>query len=182
MKIKWNSDKMIGLSAMLISLLTFVIFLYQTSIIRKQSRLSVTPRFTLEEEVNIGEDSTFTFRTVLANKGVGPGIVESVKILYNGKVFDGNFYGFITDEISKRKGSEKVVQTGGVGKAAVLQSNESYVLYKIKGAQSKMGEILKHYRTGDGQVVYNVEVIYSSMYEEKWRIRQNDFDHPVVLD
>ncbi|MGB5387768.1 MAG: hypothetical protein WBN20_13370, partial [Eudoraea sp.] len=43
LKFKWNSDKILSLSAMSISVLTLIIFIYQTNLMSKQNYLSILP-------------------------------------------------------------------------------------------------------------------------------------------
>ena len=80
MKFKMNTDRVIGLSAMLIGLLTLIIFTYQTSIIRKQSRLSVTPRLVFNT-IQDQKDSSITYVVEIINKGLGPAVIESINII-----------------------------------------------------------------------------------------------------
>ena len=42
-KIKWNSERILSLSAMSISFITLIIFIYQTNLMSKQNYLSILP-------------------------------------------------------------------------------------------------------------------------------------------
>ena len=65
---KLNTDKILGLSAMLISICTLIVFLYQTNLIKKQQYMSVYPYLTL------GNNGSFTadYEYSLTNNGIGP--------------------------------------------------------------------------------------------------------------
>jgi len=88
-----NVDKIIGLSAMFISLLTLLIFLYQTRVISRQARLSVTPRLTFTGGVLHGTSSV-TFKLGVQNNGLGPAIIDSAAIFSNNKYYPLNFREF----------------------------------------------------------------------------------------
>ncbi|MBT8310320.1 MAG: hypothetical protein HKO72_01275, partial [Flavobacteriaceae bacterium] len=68
----WNSERVVSFSAMFISLLTLFIFIKQTNIIERQSRLSALP-YLMVETSNNSEDNTFEIEIV--NHGVGPAII-----------------------------------------------------------------------------------------------------------
>ena len=63
-KKKFNADRILGISAMVISLLTLAIFIYQTDIMRVQSKLSVKPRLDFTTNQG-GTDSIIVFKEVL---------------------------------------------------------------------------------------------------------------------
>ena len=82
MKKNFNADRIIGLSAMLISLMTLIIFLYQTNLIKKQSVLSVRPRLTFSKNIDktvtvkdSTNSTTISIRLTLRNNGLGPAII-----------------------------------------------------------------------------------------------------------
>ncbi|MBT8223808.1 MAG: hypothetical protein KJN96_11640, partial [Eudoraea sp.] len=57
-KINWNSDRILGLSAMSISFITLVIFIYQTNLMSKQNYLSILPYLQLSTS-NDSENNSF---------------------------------------------------------------------------------------------------------------------------
>ena len=84
-KIKWNSNKILGISAMSISFLTLIIFIYQTNLMSKQNYLSILPYLGISTSNNPA-NSNYTIS--LDNFGVGPAIIESVHLTYLGTTED----------------------------------------------------------------------------------------------
>lgn len=62
-----KTDRLVGISAMIISLLTLIIFTYQTNVIRKQSKLSAKPRLSFITSQTV-IDSLVIFEQTLTNK------------------------------------------------------------------------------------------------------------------
>lgn len=97
MKLTFNADRIIGLSAMLISLMTLFIFLYQTNLLREQSRLSVRPRLAFSKNINklvtmnVSDSTNSTLINItlsLRNDGLGPAIIESNKVVDKNNQYD----------------------------------------------------------------------------------------------
>ena len=81
----WNSDKILSLSAMFISLCTLIVFIYQTELIRVEQHKSVYPYLSLSN----GGSGNINYRYILENKGIGPAVLTSIKVTDSeGKVFD----------------------------------------------------------------------------------------------
>ena len=72
-KIKWNSDKLLSLSAISISFITLIIFIYQTNIMSRQNYISIMPYLDLSTTNDV---SDYHFELNLKNHGVGPAIIE----------------------------------------------------------------------------------------------------------
>lgn len=181
-KKKLNVDRILGLSAMIISLLTLIIFIYQTNIIHRQSRLSVTPRlsFTTSENQN---DTISSYQLSIQNKGIGPAIINSAKIvLSNGKRYNLNMSEFWEEQYPKLKKYGVFRNTSSIGKGTTLSANETRVLSLYEFKPSKLDTISKYLQLDkNGGLPFNIELIYSSIYEDKWRIDYKKNEHPVEL-
>ena len=162
---KMNTDRIIGLSAMLISLLTLCIFIYQTNIIRTQSRLSVTPRLAFTTSLD-HSDSTYYFSISLVNKGLGPGIVESVEITHEGKNYPLNFPLFMKEIYPKYKDYGEIVQNMTIGTGTTLSEKESIKLYTFAFHFNNF-KSLSEYLGSDGgdRMPFDITINYSSIYE-----------------
>ena len=84
-KIKWNSERILSLSAMSISFITLIIFIYQTNLMNKQNYLSILPYLQVSTSNNSEGNS---YLLSIQNYGVGPAIIESVKMQYQGQEYD----------------------------------------------------------------------------------------------
>ena len=71
-KINWNSERILSLSAMSISFITLIIFIYQTNLMSKQNYLSILPYLQLSTSNDI-EKNTYTLS--IQNYGVGHAII-----------------------------------------------------------------------------------------------------------
>ena len=181
---KMNTDRIIGLSAMLISLLTLVIFIYQTNIMRNQSRLSVTPRFAFGTNVTV-TDSMVTFSMSLKNKGLGPGIIESINIEHNGKKFKSNFEEFFESNFPE------IYEFGDFTKSTILtvggtlSAEEATELFEFEYPSKFTSQIMQLLELKEEDTFHNlpftVEIVYSSIYEEQWQMSSKDKGHPIKL-
>lgn len=162
----WSSDKLFGLTAMLISLVTLIIFVRQTNIMDKQSRLSALPYLMIEQSTN-SEANKIQFS--LVNYGVGPAIIESRKIIYEGKEYNKDFYGFITENIQELDSIEPF-NWSSVYRGQAIPSNGRVVMVAL-GTNEQEFELAKNTldRLAQNKSFY-YEIVYSSVYGDKWKI------------
>ena len=78
---RWNSNRIVSLTAILISVGTFLVFIYQTNLIRQEQYMSVYPYL---EFSNYASHSP-NYRFLLENTGVGPAMITSTQVLVNGE-------------------------------------------------------------------------------------------------
>ena len=180
-KLKLNTDKIIGLSAMLISLLTLMIFIYQTNIIREQSRLSVAPRLAFNSSLDT-PDSISYFSFHLVNKGLGPAIVESIDIIHEKKRFKLDFRKFFKKGFPKFEDYGSIIQnmTISTGTAISEKDEIKFVTYSFMNKDTK--DLLRYLEIEDkDKNPFEIEVIYSSIYGDKWKINSIIDGHPIKL-
>ncbi|EAY25568.1 hypothetical protein [Microscilla marina] len=58
----WNADKIVSISAIMISVMTLAVSWYQTAIIRQQQRLSVLPYLSFQNYGTGGANYKYTLR------------------------------------------------------------------------------------------------------------------------
>src|SRR5215510_16049588 len=75
----WNTDRVVALSAMAVGLCTLFITLYQTYMTRQAQSASVLPYLVFA--VNSNDAGAYI---TLRNDGVGPAMVEDLRIRYRG--------------------------------------------------------------------------------------------------
>ena len=181
-KFKLNTDKIIGLSAMLISLLTLIIFIYQTNLMREQSRLSVTPRIAFNTSLDT-PDSTSIFSYYITNKGLGPAIIESIEIIHEDKRYQLNFQDFVKNAFPKFNDYGIIIQNMSLVSGVTLSQSESIKFFTFKFDVRNRDSFFKYLKVkDDGGLPFDIEVIYSSIYGEKWKLYANQNGHPVKLD
>ena len=179
-KMKFNTDRIIGLSAMLISLLTLIIFIYQTNIMRVQSRLSVTPRLSFNTNEDV-KDSLYQVSTEIVNKGLGPAIIESIQIIHKGTVYDLNFGEFFNQAYPDLKKFGSLTQNMTMSKGSTLSPNERNRLFTYTILPSKIKELMQYLGIKEGEIPFTIGVIYSSIYNERWKTGNKRDDHPLKL-
>ncbi|WP_350289263.1 hypothetical protein [uncultured Croceitalea sp.] len=179
---KISTDRTLGVSAMLISLLTLIIFIYQTNIMREQSKLSVKPRldFTLNQG---GNDSIIVFQQVIENKGLGPAIIDSIFFKYNGKAFSLDTEKFLGDELPKLLEYGYLSQHATLGSGTTLTANEERSIYTYKVSADSLDLVTTYLNMGpDNDIPFDIEVVYSSIYEDElWKVTSNS-SQPTKLD
>ena len=175
---KGSVDRIVGISAIIISLCTLIMFIYQTKMIHQQSRLSVTPRlaFTTSLQEN---DSTSTYSITLMNKGIGPAIIQNAKIIYNDTEHDFDISDFLEKEFPNldQKGQAWSFSTLEEGDA--LSAGESSVLLSCSIKNDKLAEVKEHLQFNGNQLPFNLNVEYASMYDELWEINLHKGGHPI---
>lgn len=84
-KPKWRSDIIVSVCAMLISMATFGIYLYQTKIIQEQARASMYPHLAVTRSYSTGKNAYFKF--TVRNVGIGPAFLKTMEFKYKGKIY-----------------------------------------------------------------------------------------------
>ena len=168
-KTNWNTDRIIGLSVMMISLLTLIIFIYQTNIMRAQSRLSVTPLLSFNQAESIS-DSTYRIKCSIKNKGLGPAIVESVTIIYEGERIKVRFADFFDTYFGKFTQYANLESETHLSKGTTLSAGEEVNFFTVSVSRSVLQEFMDYAGFDDNNPPFDIEVLYSSIYEEEWKV------------
>ncbi len=129
-KLEWDSNKILSICAICISLLTLGIFAYQTILIKNQSHLSALPYLAIETSTDEVDSNGFIHKVSLENYGVGPAIIERITIFHNGKTYDTDFITFL-EEYLKKKDSINIIQKLGIYSGLAIPANSSRSMYKI---------------------------------------------------
>lgn len=151
---------------MFISLVTLIIFVRQTNIMDKQSRLSALPYLMVEQSTS-KEKHTIQFS--LVNHGVGPAIIESRKIRYKGKEYDQDLYQFMTQSVPALDSIEPF-NWSNVYKGQAIPANGRIVMIGMGNDQKEYELVLKTLDKLQGKDNIYFEVIYNSIYGGRWRL------------
>jgi hypothetical protein len=170
----WNADKIVSLSAILISLATMTIYLYQTHLIKKQQHASVMP-YLMVGQSSMGKNHMMVN---LTNNGLGPAFVEKFNVYYQGKKYENCdlavfFYHYNIKKDSIHFGYSSLI----VGQ--LIPANKEIEMMIINNNEKEATKLKKYFWDTDKPV--ELEIIYSSIYGEKWRMRGN-FARPEKLE
>lgn len=175
-KIKWNTERLLSFSAMTISFITLVIFIYQTNLMRKQNYLSILPYLMVSTSNNKEKNA---FELNIANHGVGPGIIESVTLIYKGKRhdladYDNELYKFLGSQAPELD-SIKNSSSSTLDKGMAIPANYEYNVLRVGNSEKDYQLILGNInRLLDEGLDY--EIIYKSIQNERWLIRNNSLE------
>ncbi|MCB0561896.1 MAG: hypothetical protein H6573_28935 [Lewinellaceae bacterium] len=177
----WNSDKLLGLSAISISFITLVIFIYQTNIMSRQNYISIMPYLDISTTRNTADH---IFEVNLKNHGMGPAIIESVALIYQEKRYNladygNNLFAFLASKAPKLD-SIISISASTLDKGMAIPANSVYNVFGVRESRKDyqlMTEALDQLLANG----LDYEIIYKSIQDERWRLHNNS-DGPEKLD
>ena len=161
----WNSEKIISFSAIFISLLTLVVFVYQTNIIREQQRLSVLPYL----QIGNYENARPNYKLVISNDGIGPAFIESVVTIRNGERFDVDLPRFLGQHIPEVDTIEDVFHSN-IAPGQLIPAGAKIAILEVNNNLESAIQLYKILSDND----ISIELIYASAYGEKWKLNSNE--------
>ncbi len=157
----WNSEKIVSFAAIFISLLTLIVFLYQTNLIKKQQYMSVYPHLSLE---NAGTN-TKSYKYLLTNNGVGPALIKSVEVqVKNGKTYT-DIEPYVKANLTM-KDSVKYYYAN-ISTGMLIPEKNSIELIETVDNTYKTSNILHKILNSED---VNIKIEYESIYGECWII------------
>lgn len=160
----WNSDKITSISAMLISVMTLIVLVYQTNIMRDEQRLSVFPYLS----INRAQTGTPNFAIVLHNNGIGPAFVESVKVMYKGKDYQMDLPNFLFKHVPEADSIDNLFHSN-IYPGMLIPAGNKFNILEIDNSQEDSNKLLKLF----GKLMkedFDFEIIYRSIYKERWKL------------
>ncbi len=174
----WSSNNLLGLFAFIISVGTFITFTYQTYLIRNQTAMiqkqqfaSVLPYLTMFNSTGERPDE---FAVVIQNDGVGPAFIQHMQVVYEGKTHEGSLSDFFIKVIYPKN----PVKTGrtSLEKGSVIPAGKTIGLIMANDVEA--ANVLRDLFEGDK---VKIEIVYTSVFEETWKI-SSDIGVPVKAD
>ena len=180
---KFDADKWLAMSAMVVSIGTLAALSYQALLMRDAERASKLPylSFSLMASEQLGT------HVLLSNSGIGPAIVDDVQIHYQGKDIAADPYDFfmgLSEENRKNGAGVDKVQKGRLIPAGTTVHMLTFDpgpggTQPMLPAMLKLFEIADvprdwYVRAGTANMPHAViDVTYSSVYGERWRVRSD---------
>jgi len=180
MKTKWDTDRIVGLSAMLVGLGSLFIVLYQTALIREQQKASVLPYLMIA--FNSSDAGSYI---ALRNVGLGPAKIEQIRVRHDGKSFEGDPYQYYAKlEGAKvpadRLYRDRVLPGMLIPSGTTLQmlgSPNSSVMYSELLGTFQFVAVQDPPSSADASATPAnravLEIDYASVYGERWRVRSD---------
>ncbi len=171
------SNRIVSFSAILISLLTLIIFIYQTNIMHQQSRLSVKPRLLFSSAMRFDEDTLLVYSISLDNKGIGPAIIDSSYVNYNGIKHYNDWERFFKDAVPALLEYGEFISYANLSIGGTLSADEEVVLFTYRCPVSQYPKVLEYleFSEDENDLPLDMTVYYHSIYEDdKWVVSSND--------
>lgn len=176
----WNGDKLIGISALIISLSTLGVFVYQTNLIRKQQYMAVYPHLNLTNYYS----SSLNYKYVLENEGVGPAFLRSLRI----KELNGTTYESLLEYLNhKIQDRDSIwIHYSDLYEGMLIQAEEEVVLFGLSDSEYQESKGRPENTVEGASKLWDflnsdsleVELMYESIYGEQWTIT-NHSNAPV---
>ena len=183
---KWDTDRIVSISAMLVGLGSLFIVLYQTALISEQQKASVLPYLMIA--YNSSSEGAYL---ALRNVGLGPAKIERVSIQHDGKTFDGDPFAYYATLDNAKVPADKVYRER-VLPGMLIPSGTVWQMLGSPNPGPMAGELLRTFSlvavqdpvsahdaiadppatpaTADKAVL---QIDYASVYGEHWRIRSD---------
>ncbi|MEO9485052.1 MAG: hypothetical protein ABJG47_16450 [Ekhidna sp.] len=162
---KWSSDRWLSIVAITASLGTLFTIVYQTNLIRKQQYASVLPYLEMWNS-NPGREG-MSYMYVLKNNGIGPAFIKDVKIHVGDSAYIDDPASFV-HRVIKPKDSIINFYYSNIKKGTLIPAGSRIELVGVKN-DSINSPILKRWFSRTDSI--EVEIIYESVYGERWSSR-----------
>lgn len=180
-----NLENAATLFAIIASLGTLIIVVYQTNLMGKQYELqreeqhaSVMPYLTIG---NSDKNNFYTYG--IWNNGLGPAFIKEINIIYKDSICrNHDVYDFFMTVI--RKEDSLFVNAEGIGHATtrvgtLIPSNEKLSMLQMYRPNYTQEQLMAMRSWLNNKIYF--EIIYESVYKEKWKILSNK-EVPIKLE
>ena len=166
----WSTERLLSFTAMMVSLVTLIIFIYQTNLMRQQNYIAILPYLQVTSATDQREH---TFEVNIINQGVGPAIVESAFMSYGGKEY--NFADFeyrlhdVLVAIEPAFDSLRYFSSTTMEPGIAISPGENYNLFAVQNVPEEFQLVgLWFERLLSEGLDYRI--VYRSIQNERWEI------------
>lgn len=160
----WSTDRIMAICAIVTSVLSISICIYQTHLTLKEQKASVWPHLHIAQPAFWGIPGKSKYAFNIVNDGIGPAIIVKCGIYYKGIYYE--------------KGVEKFINTF---ENSVLKDRPLNFYGNIEQMVVSSGNVIEFLSSSfpekDAQFLHNffyneatIEIIYKSVYDEYWRV------------
>ena len=172
-----NADKVLSISAIIISVATLLLIFYQTDLIRKQQKASVFPSLSFGYNKNTAKGITAESIFIM-NQGLGPAFIRNISIEKDKKNYDLGPYEFLSQEKSFNR--EHTLYIDKLFAGRIIPADEKIVLVarKTDSLSPNLSNIFDfHFNMADKSSAENtgaiIKITYENVYGDEWTIRSN---------
>lgn len=169
-----NTDRVVSVSAIVVSLGTLFMIFYQTNLVRKEQKASVMP------SLQIGYSINGTLERInVTNQGLGPAFIQEVRIIEKDTTYNLDPYSYINqlDDYDKKE----TTYYNRIYKGTIVSANHRTKIFeKRTGSTSKLilNNLFKFPYTIDtdqNKIVDKavIEIVYENVYGDEWKIQSN---------
>ena len=159
MKKFWSTDTIVSISAILISLGTFISIIYQNRLIQKQQSASVLPYLEIWNSQDIDR-----YQLVLMNNGIGPAFIRDVRVIFEGEEYPGDPYKFFVTEVLQRDSIRNVSYSNLVN-GRLIPAGETVDLLAVHNSSEHSKKLSSWFSSGEKA---RIEIEYESVYGDRW--------------
>ncbi|MFD2517258.1 hypothetical protein [Salinimicrobium flavum] len=158
----WENQKLLSITAVLISIGTLLVFVYQTNLVRKQQYMSVFPYLEFQNHSVLSPN----YKLVLKNKGIGPALITSRNIVIKGKTYDLDLGMYLEENLVS--GDTAYFNITNIRKGNLISEKEGIDLVVLEPNTSRSGLEKLHGLIYNDSLEFVVE--YESVYGERWQV------------
>ncbi|MEQ9438257.1 MAG: hypothetical protein RIG62_04385 [Cyclobacteriaceae bacterium] len=165
----WNSEKIISLSAFVVSIATLLALLYQIRLSGEQNELSRQQQYaSVLPYVQVFTETRDPghFSVSLVNNGIGPAFIDEIRVVYDEQVYPGDLYSFNWEVIAKR--DTLYFTYSNITEGRVIPAGETIIMAEVEGEPAMRDKLMYWFAYGSSGARAKIEVIYSSVYDEQW--------------
>ncbi len=178
-KFKISADRLLAILAFVISVCTLYVFFYQTSLMKKQQFASVLPYLAIG---NTQIEGDYSF--ILENNGIGPAFIDEINIHYNDSIYRNmDINDFFTEVIAKQDTmlNSMSITHSTISKGMLIPEKDTKYMLRLNRNTKDFRK--KHYQLRNWlNNKIKLEIKYSSIYGEKWKIVYQEIKIPLKLE
>lgn len=156
-----STDRLLAISAVLLSMAALVVSVFQTKILRDQQRAAVWPHLQLETSMLDGN-----FAMLLSNNGVGPALIREVKIRYRNKPYETMVEVFNGNVRASRQLDTAIFgfYYASVVPGDVLASDKEINLFNVVNSERAAEIVAQEF----GDSLLHISIRYADVYGQEW--------------
>ena len=173
-----KTDRLLGISAMITSILSLMVFTFQTHITYKTNKLSVKPSLYISPSFE-ENDTIITFEHYVTNKGLGPAIIQSSTLSFQNEDYPLGFESLIMEKFPLIEKYNKKLELHPIIKGTIISKDDTLYIFRIELRDQHLAKFPNDYSSLFNDNL-NFGFKYSSMYEDDKWYANSDPNVPII--